>query len=106
MSGVKLLAVGQEEREEMSSAGKLDSIVPTLWEINHNSLAPYESRGPDVQCLLALLSGSWAVCRVGRCQLDVGLPRKQLCHRRGWDRGRQGSCMEITSPRSMGTIHF
>lgn len=74
--------VGQEEPER-TVLGGLDSKEILLWEINHSSQAVYKNAGSDVQCVLALLSGIWAVCRVGRCRLDVGLPRKQLCHKRG-----------------------
>lgn len=78
--------VGQGERGRLLTAGQgeLDSKVILLWEINHSSQALDDHRGPDAQCILALLSGSWAVCRVGRNQLNAGLPSKQLCHKRGW----------------------
>ena len=77
-----MLVVGQEEPER-KVLGELDSVVILLWEINRSSQAVYKNAGSDVQHVLALLSGSWAVSRVGRCRLDAGLPRKQLCHERG-----------------------
>lgn len=67
--------VGQEEPER-TVLGGLGSIEILLWEINRSSLAVYKNAGSHVQCVLALLSGSWAVGRAGRCRLDAGLPCK------------------------------
>lgn len=80
---VRALLVGQEEPERISLLEELDSIEFFLWEMNRSSAALHENRGPDSQCVLVLPSGSWSVCRVGRCQLDAGLPGKQLCHKEG-----------------------
>ena len=78
---------------------ELDSIAVFLWEIKHSSQAVYKNAGSDVQCVLALLSGSWAMCRVDRCQLDAGLPCKQLCHKRGQE-------VEVAKEASIGDHKF
>lgn len=70
-----VLMVGQEYPER-TMLRELDSITIFLWKIKHSSQAVHKNAGSDVQLVLALLSGSWAVCRVDRCQLDTGLPCK------------------------------
>ena len=46
------------EEPERRVLGESDSIAIFLWEINHSSQAVYKNAGSDVQCVLALLSGS------------------------------------------------